>query len=180
MLPVLQTSCLDALVDSASELSATALAGAPFEALNTPPVASGACHGAYLSLITQDEPIQVALLAEAAGCQALAKALLGVEPADEDLPIGDVSDAMCEIINIVAGGLKRRVSERMTVTLGLPMFVAGHPHPSQQQEVSSRSLRIAQVGVTLVLLTQKHQAAPLSRRGVNLQPAGATAKEHSA
>ena len=179
MIPVLKSSCLDALVDSASEVSATVLGGASFEQLQVP-LAYGSCHGAYLSLLTQDEPIQVALLAEAPGCQALAKAVLGMEAGDEDLAAADVSDAMCELINILAGGLKLRVSERMPVTLGLPMFVAGHPLPSQQQEVSSRSLRIADVGVTLVLLTQKNHAAPMSRSGVNLQTAGATAKEHSA
>jgi hypothetical protein len=179
MTPALKSSCLDALADAASEVAATVLAGAAFQALETP-LGYGSGHGAYLSLVTPEEPIQVALLAAPADCQVLAKALLGMEAADEDLPGGDVSDAMCEIINIVAGGLKRRVSERMAVTLGLPMFVAGHPLPNQSQEVSSRSLRIADVGVTLVLLTQKSHAAPISRSGVNLQPAGAPAKEHSA
>lgn len=170
---------MDALAEAAGEVAATVLAGASFEALESPS-GSGSGHGAYLSLVTQDQPLQVGLLAEPAGCQALAKALLGMEPADENLPPGDVSDAMCEIINIVAGGLKRRVSERLPITLGLPMFVAGHPLPNQQQELSSRSLLIADVVVTLVLLTQKNHAAPISRSGVNLQPAGVPAKKHSA
>src|SRR5262245_18442635 len=69
-------------------------------------VASGHI-GAYLPLGTVERPMQVALLAEPAGCQALAKALLGMEPSDEDLPDADLSDAVSEILNVLAGGIKR-------------------------------------------------------------------------
>ncbi len=180
MTPDIKSSCLDALTESASELTATVFGGAPFVALaeSTEPAAG---HGAYLGLVAADEPIQVGILVDAGGCQLLAKLLLGMEPTDDDLPQSDVSDAMCEIINIVAGGLKRRVSERIKVTMGLPIFVAGHPLPNQQQEVDVRALQIATVPVSLLLLTQKQHATPVSRSGVTIQTAGrAPAKENSA
>jgi Chemotaxis phosphatase CheX len=180
MTPDIKSSCLDALTESASELTATVLGGVPFAALpeRSEPMAG---HGAYLGLVAEDEPIQVGILVEASGCQLLAKLLLGMEPADEDLAQSDVSDAMCEIVNIVAGGLKRRVSERMKVTMGLPIFVAGHPLPNQQQEVLARGLQIATVPVSLLLLTQKQHATPISVSGVTVQTAGkALAKEISA
>ncbi len=178
MTPALKSSCLDALVDALSEVSATVLGDAGCEALAAE-VGHGAGHGAYLSLSTPEEPIQVGLLVAAEGCQALAKALLGMEPGDEELPAGDVGDAMCEIINMVAGGLKRRTSGTLAVTLGLPMFVSGHPLPNQQQEVSARSLRVGDVAVSLILLTQKSGGAPTSRSSATLRAAGrAPAKEH--
>ncbi len=180
MTPDLKSSCLDALTESASELTATVLGGVPFAALPEP-AEPAAGHGAYLGLVAADEPIQVGILVDTGGCQLLAKLLLGMEAGDEDLAQADVSDAMCEIINIVAGGLKRRVSERMKVTLGLPIFVAGHPLPNQQQEVDARALRIASVPVSLLLLTQKQHAAPISRSGVTIQiAANVPVKESSA
>lgn len=175
MTPALKATCLEALVAAASEVSSTVLAGARCEPLDTQ-VGFGGGHGAYLNLSTPEEPIQVGVLVSPEGCQRLAKVLLGMEAEDEDLPAGDVSDAMCEIINMIAGGLKRRVSGELAVTLGLPIFVAGPPLPNQQQEVSSRSLRIGDDSVKLILLTQDKAAAPLSRRSSNMR---AAAKEQS-
>lgn len=181
MTPDIQSSCLDALTESTSELTATVLGGLPFAAVGDT-TNFGAGHGAYLGLVAQEEPIQVGILVDSAGCQALAKALLGMEPADEDLPAPDVSDAMCEVINIIAGGLKRRVSGNMQVTLGLPIFVSGHPLPNQQQMVAARQLKIGEVSASVLLLTQKQNAAPVSRSGVatNNHAGKAPAKEHSA
>jgi Chemotaxis phosphatase CheX len=179
MTPALNSSCLDALVDATTEVSSTVLSGASCELLDTQ-TDYGTGHGAYLSLNTDEEPIQVGLLAEPSDCQVLSKALLGMEAGDEDLPDGDVSDAMCEIINMIAGGLKRRVTGQLPVTLGLPMFVTGHPLPNPHQEVASRSLKIGDVSVSLILLTQSNASGPHSRRSPNLQSAGREpAKEQS-
>ena len=180
MTPVILSSCLDALCESASEVASTVLGGMPFTAPGTDS-SYGSGHGAYLGLVADDEPIQVGLLVDPPGCQLLAKSLLGMDPAEEDLPISDVSDAMCEIVNIVAGGLKRRVAERMRITLGLPIFVAGHPLPNQQQEVSARALELGEIKVKLLVLAQKPHAVPISRSGVTTQTAGTgPAKEKSA
>lgn len=179
MTPALKSSCLEALVEALREVSTTVLAAADCDVLDDD-FAYGPGYGAYLSLTTTDEPIQVGLLVAPIGCQVLSKALLGMEPGDEDLPAADVGDAMCEIINMVAGGLKRRVSGQLSITMGLPMFVSGHPLPNQQQEVVTRSVKIVDVTASLVLLTQKHAAAPLSRSAIGLQAAGrAPAKEQS-
>jgi len=171
--------CLEALTESVSEVGDTVLGGLPVELLA--PIEIGAGHGAYVGLVAQDEPIQVGIFVEGNGCQALAKALLGMEPGDEDLPPPDVGDAMCEIINIIAGGLKRRVNDRMPVTMGLPMFVSGQPLPNQQQSLSARSVKIGPASARVLLLTQKSDALPVSRSGVATQAAEQkSAKERSA
>jgi hypothetical protein len=163
MVPDLRLTCRDALTESASEVAATVLGGMSFAVVPGAAEAVSGAHGAYIGLVAQEEPIQVGLLADAAGCQLLAKALLGMEAGDEDLPSTDVSDAMCEIINIVAGGLKRRIAGRLPVTLGLPIFVAGPPLPNQQQEIVAQRLQLGSVPVRLLILTQKEHAVPLSR-----------------
>ena len=162
----MRLTCRDALTESASEVAATVLGGMPFTVVADAGASistSAGAHGAYVGLVAQEEPIQVGLLAEPVGCQLLAKALLGMDAGDEDLPGSDVSDAMCEIINIVAGGLKRRVAGKLPVTLGLPIFVAGPPLPNQQQEIVAQELQLGSVPVRLLILTQKEHAAPLSR-----------------
>jgi hypothetical protein len=138
-------------------------------------------RGAYVGLVAQEEPIQVGLLADERGCQTLAKSLLGVDPAEEDLAEPDVSDAMCELINIVAGGLKRRVTPRLSVTMGLPIFVAGRPLANPQQEAGARLLRIGDVQVCVILLTQRAEERSVCESGVNLQLVShGPAKENSA
>jgi len=180
MSPEVQAICLDALTESASELTGTVLGGATFEVLG-PCTDFGGGNGAYLGLVAQEEPIQVGILVDGPGCQSLSKSLLGMDPADEDLPPSDVSDAMCEIVNIVAGGFKRRVLDRMPVTMGLPIFVSGHPLPNQQQTVLARSIKIGGVAANVLLLTQKQHAAPMSRHGVASNGAAQKpAKEQSA
>ena len=69
----------------------------------------------------------------------------------------------------------------MTVTMGLPIFVSGHPLPNQQQTVVARSLKLGDVSACVLLLTQRANAATVSRNGVSLQNAGQVpAKEYRA
>jgi Chemotaxis phosphatase CheX len=171
MTPATQALCLDALTESASELTRTVLGGLGFQALG-PSENMAAGNGAYLALVAQEEPVQVGILMDDAGCQRLSKALLGMEAGDEDLPPTDVSDAMCEIINIIAGGLKRRVSPELPVAMGLPLFVSGHPLPNPHQSVSARALKIGDVSASVLLLTQKPNPVPISRRGATIHTAG--------
>jgi len=173
------SACVAALSESLAEVAATVLGGLGVDTLSeqagpAPP------HGAFLAIVAQGEPIQLGLLADAGGCQRLAKTLLGMEPDDEELPTSDVSDAMCEIINIVAGGVKRRVSARLGVTLGLPIFVAGPPLPNPQQDISSLTMSLGDVRVNLLLLTQAQRQEPISKSAIRSGPGRGPAKEHSA
>jgi Chemotaxis phosphatase CheX len=179
MTPAVQTKCLDALADAVSELSATVL-GMSFASLDDG--SQETCgHGAYLGAVAQDEAFQVGIIVPAVGCQVLAKALLGMDPAEDDLPDPDVSDAMCEIINIVAGGLKRRINTELPVTIGLPIFVAGQPWPNAHQSVVERKLSVGEVPTSVILLTQKQSATQISRTTVTEHAAAErVAKEQSA
>ena len=145
---------MEALTEATAEVATTALG---FETtVLGPQVANvSAPRGAYLSLLASTEPLQIAFFAEAAGCQVLAKALLGMDPAEDDLPDGDVSDAMCELVNMLAGGVKRRMADPSSVSVGLPMFVAGHPLPNQHQEINARQVEIGSVPASLMLVTAK-------------------------
>jgi hypothetical protein len=126
-------------------------------------IGSGLC-GAYLPLSTTTEQIQVGLLADDAGCQALAKALLGMEQAEPDLSVPDMSDSFAEIVNLLAGGLKRRLEGRVDLKLGLPLFVSGVVRANSHITILATELRLGSVEVVVLLVMPSAAAyAPVSR-----------------
>jgi hypothetical protein len=108
--------------------------------------------GAYLPLWTATEQIQVGLLADDAGCQALAKALLGMEQTEPDLSMSDKSDSFSEIVNMLAGGLKRRLEGRVDLKLGLPLFVNGVVQPNPHITILATELTLGPVEAVVLLV----------------------------
>ena len=73
----------------------------------------------------------VSISADPSGCQQLARALLGLEEGEEDLASTDVEDAFGEVLNILAGGLKKRLSaSEGEIHLGLPKVNIDKPRPT--------------------------------------------------
>lgn len=107
--------------------------------------------GAYIPLLAEDQTLQLALLATPAGCADLSRLLLGMEPGDA-VSDADVADAVGELVNIVAGGVKQRMQGSASLRLGLPVFIHGYVQPTQQLEVSLASVRVGQVDAHLMAL----------------------------
>ena len=116
---------------------------------DTPPTGMA---GAYIPLLAEDQTLQLALLASPDGCADLARLLLGMEPGEE-VSDADIADAVGELVNIVAGGVKQRMQETTGgLRLGLPVFIHGYVQPTQQLEVSLASARIGEVDAHLMAL----------------------------
>ncbi len=111
-------------------------------------------EGAYLGLFSPQGAWQVGLAAFPDGCQALARGLLAVEPGSAPLPEADVADALCEIVNILAGGVKRRAREQGApqLTLGLPTFFHGAVQPTERLASAVSEVRVAAWPAALVVL----------------------------
>lgn len=125
--------------------------------------AIGSQHvGAYLPLGTLEHPMQIALLAEPAGCQALAKALLGMDAGDEDLADTDLSDAVSEVLNLLAGGVKRRAQGRVEIQLGLPLFVKGVIQGNEHLAILAADLQVGNIPAVVLLVTPRRAE---SKRG---------------
>lgn len=108
--------------------------------------------GAYIPLLAEDQTLQLALLASPDGCADLSRLLLGMEP-DEDVEAADIADAVGELVNIVAGGVKQRLQDCAGgLRLGLPVFIHGYVQPTQQLEVSLAAVRIGDVDAHLMAL----------------------------
>ena len=120
-----------AMADASTEL-ALSLGIDGVELLGWHDVPPTGMAGAYIPLLAEDETLQLALLATPAGCADLARLLLGME-SDEAVSDADIADAVGELVNIVAGGVKQRMQEGAGgLRLGLPVFIHGYVQPTQQ------------------------------------------------
>ena len=116
----------------------------------TPPAGM---EGAYLGLISSSGSYQIGLASTRDGCQALARSLLALESQSE-LPASDVADAACEIVNILAGGVKRRLMEQgaQQVVLGLPTFFHGAVQPTERLGVAVAEVRLGALPAALLVV----------------------------
>lgn len=115
-------------------------------------------QGAYLSLVAGQGALQIGIASDAAGCQALAKGLMGMSPADPALDEAEMADAVCEIVNIVAGAFKGRVREKVGgLTMGLPVFFRGPAQPTGHTAVKVARLSAGAITAALLIVFPRGQ-----------------------
>ena len=111
---------------------------------------SAAMIGAHIPLIGGGQAFDMALVSSADGCEALSRAVLcvGAGPTIRDI---EIVDAIGEIVNMLAGSMKRRLAGHGAhLALGLPIFVRGYL-PSDRLSVISLPIRFGHVD-TIVLI----------------------------
>jgi len=150
---------LGAAVDSAKEIAVGPLCVASAAWRETPgsdpPVDM---YGVYLPLLCDGLRLQLGLLAERPVWAALARAFMGMEP-DEPLDSDeDVLDAIGEVANMVAGGIKVRVTDRGRVSVGLPLALRGRVFPSAGSVSRLGILNLDERHVWLIVTGTKAQA----------------------
>ncbi|MBL0276185.1 MAG: chemotaxis protein CheX [Anaeromyxobacter sp.] len=130
--------------------SALGFAGVEVTARHDTPVP---LHGAYLGLMGPAGAVQIGLASSLEGCQALARGLMGMTPAEADLPDGEVADAVNEIINIVAGAFKARVRDRASaLQMGLPVFIRGAIQATDRVGVRVAEVKTGDLTAALLLV----------------------------
>lgn len=108
--------------------------------------------GALIPIVSDLEPVQIGLFSSAAGCEALARALLGSAPGDP-VTRADVVDAIGEIVNMLSGNIKARVARYANhAALGLPTFVHGPIETQSQQVVEGLRVTIGAADAYIVVL----------------------------
>ena len=151
---------IDAAEDATRELAVAAL-GCSVEAnatRGTEPPAQ--LSGAYLQLLSDRQVVQVGLCGDEAALTHLAAGLLGL---DGPLSHADVTDAVGEIVNMVAGGIKRRLLPAYPgLQLGLPVFIHGHLEARGRQELRVSHLPLS-TGHRLVLIVLGERRANWAR-----------------
>jgi hypothetical protein len=113
-------------VDSATEIATGALGMGNVRWQRPPGVTlpPDLC-GVYIPLITEGYSVQIGVLGRRDVCASLAKSLLGMGADEGFEDDADVFDAVGEVTNMIAGGLKVRAAAHLDVKLGLPHAISG-------------------------------------------------------
>ncbi len=116
-------------------------------------------QGAYLGLVSTAGAFQIGIAADEAGCQLLGRSLMGMAGADPPLPPAELADAVCELVNIVAGGFKSRARDRAgALTIGLPVFFHGPAQATDHTGVLVSLVRLGAAEVALLLVHPRTHA----------------------
>ena len=151
------TQWMDALVDAARELASTSLGFDGGQVTATGPSWPEGFSGSIIALVGDDDSLQIGLGSTREHCVQMARALLGMEPEDEDPEDQDVIDALGEMANVVGGGLKIRMSESTgAMQLGLPIMLRGEVTPARGAEILSATIRWPNDVVVNLLLIHRN------------------------
>jgi len=114
--------------------------------------------GAYIAILGEGASVHLGITATAEGCRAMARSLLGLHPT-QDLTDRETGDAVSELMNIIAGKVKSRVSGRdQTLRLGLPMFIQGRIQETGSMERQAAEFEVGPVTCQLLVYRNKRPA----------------------
>lgn len=108
--------------------------------------------GALIPIVSNLPPVQIGLFASQAGCELLARALLGSGP-QETLTRAEMVDAMGEIVNMLSGNVKARVARYANhAALGLPTFLQGTIEVQSNQQADVLPVTIGDAEAFVIVL----------------------------
>lgn len=112
--------------------------------------------GAHIPLIGDGKAYDMAFVAAPESCKALARAILQMA---YDAPIQDteVADAIGEIVNMLGGGVKRRMSagNGADLVLGLPIFLHGYIQPTARMTVTALPVKMGTIDTMVLIAGQR-------------------------
>ena len=105
----------------------------------------GVQPSAYIAILSEQESVHLGISTTPEGVRVLTRAMLRIR-ADRPIEDADAVDGLSELLNIVAGKVKSRMTKRDGVLLlGLPIFISGHTHPGAGMEQAGEDLRLGPV-----------------------------------
>jgi len=144
---------MEALISAMNELAVTSLGYEEGTLVSKDSTLKEEFSGSYIALVGDNTSLQIGVGTTREGCTRLARDLFALEPEDEDLSEQDEADALGELANVVAGGLKSRMSDHASdMQLGLPLMFHGTIEAPKHSEVSISVIRWNAAEVRLILL----------------------------
>src|SRR5262245_48507420 len=111
--------------------------------------------GAHVPLVGDGQAFDLALVSSAEGCHALSRAILSAGPGPA-LRDSEIADAVGEIVNMLAGGVKRRLAGLgAELALGLPIFLRGHLQPTERMSVIALPTRLGAIDTIVLVAGQR-------------------------
>jgi hypothetical protein len=111
--------------------------------------------GAHIPLIGGGQAFDLALVSSPEGCLGLSRAILCAGPT-ASLRDAEIADAVGEIVNMLAGAVKRRLSgHRSDLELGLPIFVHGYIQPTDRLSLIGLPTRFNTIETMVLIAGQR-------------------------
>jgi CheY-specific phosphatase CheX len=141
-----------AFYDSTKDLARDMLGGVPVKSNLIKHEMPYALLGAFIQVVCSEGPVLLGITANNENCDSLARLMLGMAE-DEPVEETDSFDALAEMINILSGLVKTRLSERLDhCEIGLPIFLNGRLRAAGRVAVLSHEITIASFDCELVIL----------------------------
>lgn len=122
----------------------------------------GDAVGAHIDLDCDRHIVRLSLVCAADALDALAGLLLGAPFDGEHFAENEAHDAVREIVNILAGGVKTRLlRHHRRLLLGLPFFVGGRLAPEPSAERTAALVRVGALTARVELERRPHTAERL-------------------
>ncbi|HEX3762213.1 MAG TPA: chemotaxis protein CheX [Kofleriaceae bacterium] len=110
--------------------------------------------GAHIPLVGGGKAFDLSLVSSPEGCRGLARAILMADGAA--LRDAEVADAVGELVNMLAGSVKRRLSGQCAdLVLGLPLFIHGYIEPSDRLQVIALPTQFGAIEAMVVIAGQR-------------------------
>lgn len=107
----------------------------------------------YVPLISAGDAILVGLLVEKRHMKTIAKNFMKLEKVEDIISNEEITDASKEIINILAGIIKRQLlTKQPIVRSGIPIFMNGYLQPGENQNQHIVAIEIDKVNAYIVLM----------------------------
>lgn len=111
--------------------------------------------GAHIPLVGGGKAFDLSLVSSPEGCRSLARAILYMAEGAA-LRDAEVADAVGEIVNMLAGSVKRRLSNQCAdLVLGLPLFIHGYIEPSDRLQVIALPTQFGKIETMVVIAGQR-------------------------
>lgn len=115
-------------------------------------------EGSFLTVSCKSTSFILGISGGIEDLRKIANLMLGIEDGDEPLPQSDVSDAVGEFVNVLAGSLKQQlVASYDSVQIGLPLFSTGGVAFPSSAQCLSQSVQMSD-GSTIYLVLAQDQA----------------------
>ena len=149
------TQWRDAIQSTASEIARYALGFDGASVADPEPAeATAGMIGAHIPMVGK-ESFELSLVGTRAACQALSGAVL-MMGIDAQLAPAEIADAIGELANQLAGGVKRRLAGTCgDLELGLPVFVNGSVEPTRHQSVLALPTTFGPISAMVVIVGPK-------------------------
>jgi Chemotaxis phosphatase CheX len=111
--------------------------------------------GAHIPLVGGGKAFDLSLVSSPEGCRSLARAILCMADGAA-LRDAEVADAVGEIVNMLGGSVKRRLSGQCAdLVLGLPLFIHGYIEPSDRLQVIALPTQFGAIETMVVIAGQR-------------------------